>query len=84
MFSWSAAQCSMNISRGMSAACRRKLQCQSSKFRVGAFTRAERRMLQQNIISLGGGALLVSIIGADGAGLQLRQELSARAVAPMT
>ena len=35
-----------------------------------------------NITSLGGGALLVSIIGADGAGLQLRQELSARAVAP--
>jgi rfaE bifunctional protein kinase chain/domain len=35
-----------------------------------------------NITSLGGSALLVGIIGADGAGMQLRQELSARAVAP--
>lgn len=35
-----------------------------------------------NITSLRGGALLVSVIGADGAGMQLRQELSARAVAP--
>jgi rfaE bifunctional protein kinase chain/domain len=35
-----------------------------------------------NITSLGGSALLVGIIGADSAGVQLRQELSARAVGP--
>jgi rfaE bifunctional protein kinase chain/domain len=35
-----------------------------------------------NITSLGGSALLVGIIGADGAAMQLRQELSARTVAP--
>jgi rfaE bifunctional protein kinase chain/domain len=35
-----------------------------------------------NVTSLGGSALLVGIVGADGAGMQLRQELSARSVLP--
>lgn len=35
-----------------------------------------------NITSLGGSALLVGIIGADAAGMQLRQELCERAVGP--
>jgi rfaE bifunctional protein kinase chain/domain len=35
-----------------------------------------------NITSLGGTALLVGVVGEDGAGIQLREELSTRAVAP--